>query len=53
MVRIMVNSPTLLGGYLQLSRAMKRAKPDRRISERISIAIQVRQGCELCLGDLR
>lgn len=49
MVRSMANSPAVLGGYLQLSRAMKRAKLDRRISERISIAVQVRQGCELCL----
>lgn len=49
MVRTMASSPAVLGGYLQLSRAMKRAKLDRRISERISIAIQVQQGCELCL----
>lgn len=49
MVRTMANSPAVLGGYLQLSRAMKRAKLDRRISELVSIAIQVHQGCELCL----
>lgn len=49
MVRTMAHSPAVLGGYLQLSRAMKRAKLDRATSERISIAIQVRQGCELCL----
>ncbi len=49
MVRTMANSPAVLGGYLQLSRSMKRAKLDRRISERISIAVQSRQGCELCL----
>lgn len=49
MVRTMANSPAVLGGYLQLSRSMKRAKLDRRISERISIAVQVRQGCETCL----
>lgn len=49
MVRTMANSPAVLGGYLQFSRAMKRAKLDRRISERISIAVQVRQGCALCL----
>ena len=49
MVRTMANSPAVLGGYLQLSRAMKRAKLDRRISERISIAVQVQQGSELCL----
>ncbi len=28
---------------------MKRAKLDRRTSELVSIALQVRQGCELCL----
>lgn len=49
MVRTMAHSPAVLGGYLQLSRSMKRAKLDRRISERISIAVQVRQGCQLCL----
>ena len=49
MVRTMANSPSVLGGYLQLSRSMKRAKLDRGISERISIAVQVQQGCELCL----
>ena len=50
MVRAMANSPAVLGGYLQLSRAMKRAKLDRRISERISIAVQVQQGCRTCLA---
>ncbi|MEW1545416.1 carboxymuconolactone decarboxylase family protein [Streptomyces tsukubensis] len=50
MVSTMAHSPAVLGGYLQLSRAMGRAKLDRRISERISIAVQVRQGCGLCLG---
>ena len=49
MVSTMAHSPAVLGGYLQLSRAMKRAKLNRGISERLSIAIQVQQGCELCL----
>ena len=49
MVRTMAHSPAVLGGYLQLSRAMKRAKLDRRISELVSIALQIHQGCELCL----
>lgn len=49
MVATMAHSPAVLGGYLQLSRAMKRAKLDRTISERISIAVQERQGCGLCL----
>lgn len=49
MVSTMAHSPAVLGGYLQLSRAMGRAKLDRRTSERISIAVQARQGCRLCL----
>ncbi|MFB6816659.1 carboxymuconolactone decarboxylase family protein [Streptomyces sp. NPDC056347] len=49
MVSTMAHSPAVLGGYLQLSRAMGRAKLDRRISERISIAVQAQQGCRLCL----
>ncbi|MFD5315861.1 carboxymuconolactone decarboxylase family protein [Streptomyces sp. NPDC127098] len=49
MVATMAHSPAVLGGYLQLSRAMKRARLSRGTSERISIAIQVKQGCGLCL----
>lgn len=49
MVSTMAHSPAVLGGYLQLSRAMRRAKLDRRISELISIAVQAQQGCGLCL----
>ncbi|MFI7005584.1 carboxymuconolactone decarboxylase family protein [Streptomyces sp. NPDC050145] len=49
MVSTMAHSPAVLGGYLQLSRAMGRAKLDRRISERISVAVQAQQGCGLCL----
>ncbi|MFF3669822.1 carboxymuconolactone decarboxylase family protein [Microtetraspora malaysiensis] len=49
MVSTMAHSPAVLGGYLQLSRAMGRAELDRGISERISIAVQVQQGCGLRL----
>lgn len=42
--------PAVLGRYLELNRAMKRAKLDRQISERISIAVKQRQGCEVCLA---
>jgi AhpD family alkylhydroperoxidase len=49
MVRTMAGSPSLLGGYLELSRAMKRSRLDRAISERISLAVQARLGCVLCL----
>lgn len=49
MVRTMAGSPAVLAGYLELSRAMKRAKLPRPISERVSLLIQQRLGCELCL----
>lgn len=49
MVSTMAHSPAVLGGYLQLSRAMKRAKLSRRVSELVSIAVQTQQGCRLCL----
>ncbi|WP_346030876.1 carboxymuconolactone decarboxylase family protein, partial [Dermacoccus barathri] len=50
MVSTMAHSPAVLGGYLQLSRAMRRAKIDRRTSELISIAVQAQQGCGMCLA---
>ena len=50
MVRTMAHSPAVLGGYLQLSRAMKRAKLPREIAERISLAVQEHQDCALCLA---
>lgn len=49
MVSTMAHSPAVLGGYLQLSRSLRRAKLDRKLSERISIAVQAQQGCGLCL----
>ena len=49
MVATMAHSPAVLGGYLQLSKAMRRAKLDRRISELVSIAVQSKQGCGMCL----
>lgn len=49
MVSTMAHSPAVLGGYLQLTRAMRRAKLSRRVSELISIAVQAQQGCSLCL----
>ena len=49
MVATMAHSPAVLGGYLQLSKAMKRSKLSRPISEVVSIAVQTRQGCQLCL----
>ncbi|WP_234880113.1 carboxymuconolactone decarboxylase family protein [Mycolicibacterium litorale] len=50
MVATMAHSPAVLGGYLDLSRAMKRSKLPRQITERISLAVQHHQGCVLCLA---
>jgi AhpD family alkylhydroperoxidase len=50
MVRTMAHSPAVLQGYLELSRAMKRSRLDRAVSERISLAVQAELGCELCLA---
>jgi uncharacterized peroxidase-related enzyme len=50
MVRAMANSSALLRGYLDLSRAMKRSHLDRRISERISLAVQEWLGCDYCVA---
>ncbi len=49
MVATMSGSPSVLAGYLDLSRAVKRTKLPRHITERISLAVQDRVGCELCL----
>lgn len=49
MVATMAGSPSVVSGYLDLSRAMKRSRLDRAISERISLAVQESLGCELCL----
>jgi uncharacterized peroxidase-related enzyme len=50
MVRAMATAPALLRGYLDLNRAMKRSHLDRRISERIALAVQEWLGCEYCLA---
>ena len=49
MVATMAHSPAVLAGYLELSRAMKRAQLNRKLSERVSIAVQARLGCQTCL----
>lgn len=49
MTATMANSPTVIAGYLDLSRAVKRTKLPRTISERISLAVQEQLGCTLCL----
>jgi AhpD family alkylhydroperoxidase len=50
MVRAMANAPALLRGYVDLSRAMKRSHLDRRVSERISLAVQEWLGCDYCVA---
>ena len=50
MVRAMANAPALLRGYLDLNRAMKRSHLDRRISERIALAVHEWLGCDYCLA---
>jgi AhpD family alkylhydroperoxidase len=49
MMLAMATAPALLRGYLDLSRAMKRTHLDRRIVERINLAVHERLGCEYCL----
>jgi AhpD family alkylhydroperoxidase len=49
MVRAMANAPALLRGYLDLTRAMKRSHIDRRITERINLAVHEWIGCDYCL----
>ena len=50
MVRAMANAPALLRGYVELNRSMKRGHIDRRISERISLAVQEWLGCDYCVA---
>jgi uncharacterized peroxidase-related enzyme len=49
MVRTMAGSPSVLAGYLDLSRAMKRSRLERSVSERISLAVQEVLGCDYCI----
>ncbi|MEV0388056.1 carboxymuconolactone decarboxylase family protein [Nonomuraea sp. NPDC050643] len=49
MVATMAHSPALLQGYLELSRAMKRVKLPRALSEKVSLAVQEWIGCAYCL----
>ena len=49
MTRAMANSPAVLRGYLDLNRAIKRSHIDRRITERISLAVHEWLSCEYCI----
>jgi hypothetical protein len=46
-VRTMAHFPALLQGYLELSRAMKRAAIPRPLAEKVSLAVQEWIGCAL------
>jgi AhpD family alkylhydroperoxidase len=50
MVSTMAHSPALLQGYLDLSRAMKRIKIPRPLSEKVSLALQEWIGCGTCMA---
>ncbi|GAA3857211.1 carboxymuconolactone decarboxylase family protein [Amycolatopsis tucumanensis] len=50
MVSTMAHSPATLQGYLDFSRAMKRAATPRKVSEKISLALQEWIGCGTCLA---
>ncbi|MGW3351771.1 carboxymuconolactone decarboxylase family protein [Nonomuraea rubra] len=43
------HSPALLEGYLNLSRAVKRVKLPRALSEKVSLAVQEWIGCGTCM----
>ncbi|UBU16412.1 carboxymuconolactone decarboxylase family protein [Nonomuraea gerenzanensis] len=49
MAATMAHSPALLEGYLNLSRAMKRVKLPRALSEKVSLAVQEWIGCGTCI----
>lgn len=49
MVLAMANAPALLRGYLELTRAMKRSRIDRRVTERINLAVHERLRCDYCV----
>jgi uncharacterized peroxidase-related enzyme len=49
MVRAMAQAPVVLRGYMDLSRAVKRGHIDRRITERINLAVHEWLGCAYCL----
>ncbi|MFL6124885.1 MAG: hypothetical protein ACJ73U_35330, partial [Actinophytocola sp.] len=50
LVATMAHSPALLQGYLDLSRAMKRVKLPRQLSEKVSLAAQGWIGCQTCMA---
>ena len=49
MVRAMAAAPVVLRSYLDLNRAVKRSHIDRRVTERINLAVHEWLGCGYCL----
>jgi alkylhydroperoxidase family enzyme len=45
MVRAMATAPVVLRGYLDLNRAVKRSHVDRRMTERVNLAVHEWLGC--------
>ena len=50
MVRAMANAPVVLRSYLDLNRAVKRSHIDRRVTERVNLAVHEWLGCAYCLA---
>ena len=50
MVRTMAHAPVVLRSYLGVNRAVKRSHIDRRITERINLAVHEWLGCAYCLA---
>jgi uncharacterized peroxidase-related enzyme len=50
MVSTMAQAPALLRGYLDLNRAIKRSHLDRRITERVALAVHEWLQCDYCLA---
>jgi uncharacterized peroxidase-related enzyme len=50
MVLTMAHSSALLHGYAELNRAMKRSHLDRKVTERIALAVQEWLGCAYCIA---
>ena len=50
MVRAMATAPVVLRSYLDLNRAVKRSHIDRRLTERVNLAVHEWLGCAYCLA---
>lgn len=48
--RMMSNSPSVLEAYASLNGALGKGKLDKKIRERIALAIAQKNGCEYCLA---